>query len=155
MDFIILPFILGFLIFTLIQFLIFRKSEEIIFTQNITTNKITFTKDYQKLLSETAINNYDIIYKETTYFILNSKWSILEIVSWLNSLEEQDYAVTFHLIQTTSEEINSKVINDEFIVNPLSDSIIISRFLTSLLDHQNCRDGYLCLINYTVLKAVL
>jgi len=73
----LIPFILGFLIFFLIRFLIFNYSKTengLIFTKDISTNVITFTKNYQEVLTSRLANDtsYFITYGDTYYYIFTS-----------------------------------------------------------------------------------
>jgi hypothetical protein len=73
----IISFILGALFFFIIDLSVFKyfeRKDNIILTKGISTNEITFTNDYQELLSVRLGNDagYFVTYSETYYHILTS-----------------------------------------------------------------------------------
>lgn len=165
----VLPFILGFLFTLIINYLIynyFEKHETNVFTKGISTEIITFTRDYQELLKCRIVDDssYFIIYKNTYYNILNSYWSLFDIKDWLDLLdEEQDYAVTFELITKTSEGLilnnPTIILSNEFMVNNKSNPVIISSLLSTQLENtynlfnSEYNENHYIVIRYTVLMA--
>lgn len=98
-----LSFFLGFVFFFIVKYLTFRffeKDENIILTKGISTDEITYTNDYIELLSIRLGNDagYHVTYGKSDCHILLHYWSIFDIKNWMESLNEQDYAVTFELI---------------------------------------------------------
>jgi uncharacterized protein YneF (UPF0154 family) len=162
-SWLILFFILGFLVIKYLSQKYFKKYDKIIFSEGISIDTITFTKDYQKLLSERLDNhpNYFILFDKTYYHILNSYWTLFDIIDWLKSIEVQDYAVTFELISKTSDElIYPKIIlTNEFIVNKESNPVIISSLLSNQLENiynmfdAEYKENHYILIRYTALTA--
>jgi hypothetical protein len=159
-----LIFFLGF-IFIVKYLTSIKKHDKIVFSEGISTNEITFTKDYQKLLSERLGNhpNYFIVYGKTYYHILNSYWTLFDIIDWLKFIEIQDYAVTFELISNTSNDLSSIypkiILTNEFIVNMQSNPVIISSLLSNQLENvynmfdSEYNENHYILIRYTVLTA--
>jgi hypothetical protein len=75
-DFVI-AIILGAIIFLLLDYFIFHYypyHDKFIYTESISTETITFTKDYQELLIARLGNNtpYDVIYDKTYFHFLIS-----------------------------------------------------------------------------------
>lgn len=139
----LLSFILGFLFFFLVNYLrslYFKKHEKIVFTKGISSDVITFTRDYQELLSGRLGDDpgYDIIYKDTYYHILNSIWTLFDIIDWLKSIDDQDYAVTLELFSDSSDDLFLNhpriILSNEFIVNKYSNPVLISSLLSSKLE---------------------
>ncbi len=155
-------------LFFLIKFLrtwYFENKENIVFTKGISTKEITFCKDYQKLLSSEMENNlkYYIVFTYTYSHILNSCWTIFDITEWLESINKQDYSVTFELISKTQDNLLSNypriILSNEFIVNKQSNPVLISSFLSNQLrnvyemfDSEN-KDNHYIVIKYTALIA--
>jgi hypothetical protein len=74
---ILIPFILGALFYLTIKYLTFKYSKienGFIFTENISDNEITFTRDYQNILISRLgnYNDYFITYGKTLYHIISS-----------------------------------------------------------------------------------
>jgi len=172
MDFLftyLIPFILGSLVVFIIKFLIYKysKSENsIIFTKDISTNVITFTKDYQEILTTRLGDDTDyfITYGTQYYYFLTSDWTIFDVKSWLNSLSDQDYAITIELISNNSEEIfpshHRVILSKEFIVNKHSNPLIISTLISNgveniynMFNHSNKNKNHYILIKYTILMT--
>jgi hypothetical protein len=137
---ILIYFILGFLFFFIIDISLFKYFESIdniIFTKGISTNEITFTSDYQELLSVRLGNDagYFVTYGKPYYHILTSSWIIFDIKNWIDSLTQQDYAVTIELISKDKLGLfpnNPRVIlTREFMLNNYSDPILISSLISS------------------------
>lgn len=99
-----IPFcLLALIIVFAIKYLIFRyfeRQDKLVFTNGISTDVITFTRDYQEVLTSRLGNNtaYFITYEKTYYHILSFYWTIFDIKSWLESLNDADYAITIELI---------------------------------------------------------
>jgi hypothetical protein len=73
----LLSFFVGCVFFFIVKYLILRFSENhenIVFTKGISSDVITFTRDYQELLSCRLGEdpNYEILYKNTYYHTLTS-----------------------------------------------------------------------------------
>jgi len=142
--FLILFFILGYLFFFIIKILLFKcykNIDNIIFTKGISSNEITFTTDYQELLSVRLGNDpgYFVTHEKTYYLILPPYWIIYDIKNWIDSLRQQDYAVIIELIFKDKEGLfpnNPRVIlTREFMVNNYSNPIIISSLISSQIDN--------------------
>lgn len=118
-----------------------NNENKIVFTKGISTDIITFTEDYQDLLSSKITDgiNYYIVYEKTDYYSLPHHWTIFDIKSWLDSLNEQDYAVTFHLSCVPSQELYYNtpeiILTNEFMVNKSSNPILISVMLYQQLEY--------------------
>jgi hypothetical protein len=74
---ILIAFISGVIVFSLIEYLAYKYTknpEGFPYTKDITTNVITFTKDYQELLISRLGNDtgYDILYGRTYHYTFNS-----------------------------------------------------------------------------------
>jgi len=164
----LLAFFLGFLFFFLVNYLrslYFENHQKIAFTKGISTDAITFTRDYQELLSSRLGDDpdYDIIYKDTYNHILTSSWTLFDIKDWLDLIDEQDYAVSFHLVLKTSEGLFLNypkfILSDEFIVNKLSNPVIVSTFLSTQqentynLFNSDYNENQYIVIQYTNLMA--
>lgn len=164
----LLSFFLGIIFFFLVEylsFIYFNKDERIVFTKGISCSEITFTNDYQELLSVRLGNDagYHILYKETYYHILNSYWTLFDIIDWLKSLDEQDYAITFTLVSKGSNELFSNypriILNKEFMVNKYSDPATISTLLKTELENlynmfdAKYDDNHYIIIQITLLTA--
>jgi hypothetical protein len=137
----IISFILGALFFFIIDLSVFKyfeRKDNIILTKGISTNEITFTNDYQELLSVRLGNDagYFVTYSETYYHILTSNWIIYDIKKWIESLNEQDYAVTIELISKDKAGLNNPrvILSREFMVNRCSNPILISSLISSQTD---------------------
>lgn len=156
--------ILVILILKILQWYL-NKEERIVFTKGISSSEITYTRDYQELLISRIGNesNYDILYKKTYYHVLNYDWTVFDIIDWLNSLDEQDYATTFSLVTKTSDELFSNypriILSNEFMLNKNSNPVIISSLLSIELDNlynmfdAEYNDNHYILIKYTALIA--
>jgi hypothetical protein len=129
------------LILKKLSFRFFKKNENIVFTKGISTNEITFTTDYQELLRCRLGDglSYDIIYKNTYYHILNPYFTLFDIIEFLKSLDEADYAITFELISKTSDGLFLNypriILSKEFMLNKCSDPVLISRLLSTELEN--------------------
>lgn len=117
-----------------------NNGNKIVFTEGISTNIITFTEDYQDLLSSKITDgvNYHIIYEKPDYYTLPHHWTLFDIKDWLDSLNVQDYAVTFHLSCLPSQELYYNtpdiILTNEFMVNKSSNPALISVLLYQQLD---------------------
>lgn len=90
-------------------------------------------------------------------------WTLFNIKDWLESLNEQDYAVTFHLSCVPSEELYYNtpeiILTKEFIVNKTSNPNLISVLLYQQLDYfynsfnMGYYDNHSILIRYKALSA--
>lgn len=143
-----IDFIWGLIFITMILIIYYflstvkRNNEnKIVFTEGISTNIITFTEDYRDLLSSKITDgiNYDIDYENPEYYSLPHHWTFFDIKDWLNSLNEQDYAVTFHLSCVPSQELYYNtpeiILTNEFMVNKFSNPNLISVLLYQQLDY--------------------
>lgn len=163
---ILIPFILGGLFYLIIEYLTFKYSKienGIIFTENISDNEITFTRDYQNILISRLgnYNDYFITYGNTLYHIISADWTIFDIKFWLDSLNKQDYAVTIGIVTKTFEglliDAPFSKINKEFIVNNQSNPTIISTFIVNGLESSykeldpEIRNNHYIIIRYTSL----
>ena len=167
---ILIAFILGAFLFYIIKLLrswYFENKENIVFTKGISRNEITFIKDYHKLLSSKIEKNleYYIVYSYTYSHILIPSWTLSDIIEWLDSINKQDYAVTFELISKTPDNLLSNypriILSNEFIVNKDSNPVIISLLLSNQLrnvydmfDSEN-KDNHYIVIKYTALTATI
>ena len=134
------------------------------FTKDITTNEITFTKDYQDLLASRLENDadYDIKAYETYYHILTTSWTIFDIKDWLETLDNYDYAVSIFLVSKDSTGIFTIlpriVISKEFMVNNQSNANVISTYLSNTLktvfERFGWEDNHYILIQYTKLDIL-
>jgi hypothetical protein len=165
----IISFILGFLFFfiiDIISFKYFETYENIILTKGISTDEITYTNDYIELLSVRLGYDagYHVTYGKSDCHILLHYWSIFDIKNWIESLNEQDYAVTFEIIPKDKAGLylnNPRVIlTREFMVNRYSDFTLISSLLSSQLLNfckmfsiENDVDHYI-IIHYKLLTAI-
>lgn len=162
----ILGFTLGFFIkLIIIYFFQNNEKSKIVFSKGISTNVITFTQDYQDFLSSEITDgiDYSIIYEKTAYYTLSHKWTLFDIKLWLDSLNEQDYAVTFHLTSIPSQELYYNnpitILTNDFIINKDSNSALISTLLYQQLEYFSnifnleYNDFHFILIRYTALKA--
>lgn len=164
----ILWLILFFILIFIVKYLTFRflqKHENIVFTKGISSSEITFTRDYQELLTCRLGEDpsYDIIYKNTYYHILNFNWTIFDIIDFLKSLDEQDYAVTFELVSKNQIVYFSNypkiILSNEFMLNKCSDPVLISSLLSRELENiyqmfdAGYNKKYYIIIHYTVLIA--
>jgi len=157
--------IIFFFLVEYLSLIYFKKDERIVFTKGISSTEITFTRDYQELLSCRLGEDptYHILYKNTYYHVLNSYWTLFDIIDWLKLLEEQDYASTFTLVSKGSDDLFSNypriILSNEFMVNKYSDPVIISTLLSKELENlYNMVDGeynenHYIIISYTVLIA--
>ena len=116
-------FILGFIFFFIIEYLVFRYSitqNSIIYTKGISTDIITYTHDYQELLSVRLGENmgYFVIKDRAEYIVLHSHWSIFDIKDWIESLIDQDFSVIIEFVIKT-EEVNKPrvILSKEFMIN--------------------------------------
>jgi hypothetical protein len=164
----IIYFILGalfFFIIDIISFKYFETYDNIILTKGISTDEITFTNDYQELLSIRLGNDvgYYVTYGKSGCHILLHYWSVFDIKNWIDSLNEQDYAVTIELISKDKAGLylnNPRVIlSGEFMVNRYSDFTLISSLLSSQIENfykvfniENEVDHYI-IIHYISLRA--
>jgi len=163
---ILIAFILGFLFFLIINLLIVKYSKDpdvLLFTEDISTDIITYTKDYQELLRTNLGNNapYFILYGKTQYHILASHWTVFDIIKWLELLNSQDYAVSIELILKSSEGLYLRdprvILSTEFMINNHSNHILISSLISTELNKVfkmfDCKESenYYILIQYTEL----
>jgi|HubBroStandDraft_2_1064218.scaffolds.fasta_scaffold59268_2 hypothetical protein len=170
-----LDFILWFILFFMVILLIIyhlksrvkrnNEKSKIVFTKGISSDIITFTEDYQDLLSSKITDGigYHILYGKTDYYTLSYHWTLFDIKDWLDSLNEQDYAVTFHLTSVPSQELyyNSPktILTNEFIINKSSNPVLISTLLYQQLEYfcnifnSDYNENHFILIRYTVLTA--
>ena len=161
---ILIAFISGMLIQLLILYLKNRYLETIskpIFTEGISTETITFTEDYQKILSSKIEphDNFLIATDKTYKLFLLLQWSMFDIKEWLESLEERDYVLT---IEIFPHDLDSPkiILTKEFFVNnkstPLLIHDLIKNQLNSLYDSFNidCCENHIILIHYASIKAV-
>lgn len=159
-------FIMMILIIYYILFRVKRNNEnKIVFTEGVSTNIITFTQDYQDLLSSKITDgiNYDIIYDSHLYYTLPHHWTLFDIKDWLDTLNEQDYAVTFHLSCVPSQELYYNtpeiILTNEFVANKSSNPALISVLLYQQLDffynsfNVAYYENHFILIRYRSLKA--
>jgi hypothetical protein len=142
-----------------------NEKSKIVFTKGISSDIITFTKDYQDLLSSKITDGigYHIVYEKTDYYILSYHWTLFDIKDWLDSLNEQDYAVTFHLTSVPSQELYyntpKTILTNEFIINKSSNPALISKLLYQQLEYfgnifnSDYNENHFILIRYTVLTA--
>lgn len=125
---------------TILRFFNNDKSK-IVFTEGISSNIITYTEDYQDLLSSKITDgiNYHIVYEKPDYYTLPHHWTLFNIKDWLDTLNEQDYAVTFHLCCIPSQELYYNtpdiILTNEFMVNKSSNPALISVLLYQQLDY--------------------
>jgi hypothetical protein len=142
-----------------------NEKSKIVFTKGISTDIITFTEDYQDLLSSKITDGigYHLVYEKTDYYTLSYHWTLFDIKDWLDSLEEQDYAVTFHLTSVPSQELYyntpKTILTNEFIINKSSNPALISTLLYQQLEYfcnifnSDYNENHFILIRYTVLIA--
>lgn len=142
LEIILLIFIIMILIIYYFLSRVKRNNEnKIVFTEGISTNIITFTEDYQDLLSSKITDgiNYDIVYEKTEYYSLPHYWTLFNIKDWLDSLNVQDYAVTFHLSCVPSEDLYYNtpeiILTKEIMINKSSNPALISVLLYQQLDY--------------------
>jgi hypothetical protein len=67
------------------------------------SNPLLVSKDLQSRIRLANDTDYFIIYGKTYYHILSSDWTIFDIKTWLESLNDQDYAVIIELISKNTE----------------------------------------------------
>jgi hypothetical protein len=94
---------------------------------------------------------------------LSYHWTLFDIKDWLDSLNEQDYAVTFHLTSVPSQELYyntpKTILTNEFIINKSSNPALISTLLYQQLEYfcnifnSDYNENHFILIRYTVLIA--
>lgn len=154
-----------FFVFKYLTFIYFSKNTNIIFTEGISTTEITFTKDYQELLNSKLGDDpsYDIHYEKTYNHILNSHWTLFDIIDWLKLINEQDYAVKFELVSKNADDLLTHypkiTLCNEFVINNNSNPVLISTLLSTeleniynMFDAEYNEDHYI-VIRYTVLIA--
>jgi len=166
---IIISFIFGVLFILTIEFLyskLYKKENEILFTKDISTDKITFTSDYQELLTSRLENKsaYDVTFYETYYHILVSTWNVFNVKDWLDKLSNQDYVVSIYIILKNSDGLYTTdpriLLSNEFMVNnqsnPSTISTLISNRLKNLYEMFDSEENgsYYLLIQYSPLKAL-
>ena len=151
--------------YLIISFYTGYNKKKIVFTKGISTDIITFTEDYQELLSRKITDgiNYYITYENPEYYFLPHHWTVFNIKDWLETLNEQDYAVTFHLSSVPSEKLYYNtpeiILTNEFIVNKSSNSNLISVLLYQQLDYfynsfqVGYYENYSIVIRYKALTA--
>ena len=141
----------------------FRKSDNLFFTDGISVNEITFTKDYQDILSKRLGDSppYSIIYWKTEYHDLVDNWTLFDILEWFKKLEDQDYVVNIEVISLKHKYCRI-FLNNEFIVNSSSNPVMISTYLSNQLKkaEEHCflsifKDEYTITISYSILTPSL
>ena len=137
LEYILIIFVCFLILIIILKLKFSNTNSRIIFTNGISSQEITYTSDYQELLSVRLGNDagYFVTYGKPFCHILPPYWSIFNIKDWLELLEEQDYAVTIELISKDKVGLfpnNPRVIlTREFIVNNYSNPIIISSLISS------------------------
>lgn len=119
-------FLLGVISFFIVNYLIYKLSEskdKIIFTKGISTDVITFTKDYQEILTARLGENapYFVTHDISFSYILAHHWTIFDIKKWLESLNDQDYSILLEFVGKSVEgyALNNPriILSKEFIIN--------------------------------------
>jgi hypothetical protein len=148
LDHIWISFILGLLFLLLVNYYILTKSNsQMIFTKGISTEVITFRKNYQQVLSS-KLNKGDrgffINFGEIQNLILRHGWTEEVIKVWLDSLNDQDYSVTIEILtDLTVIRPDWILFSKEFIVNYNSNPILITLLINDqLLELYNTIDIY-------------
>jgi hypothetical protein len=139
----IIFFILGIFAFLFGEYLYFKYSKiqkDFIFTEGISTDIITWTKNYQELLTaRLGLNDpYFISYGEKSIYILPKYWTVFDIKTWLESLNDKDYVLIIELILKNTEELPKNdyriVLSSEFMVNNHSNPNLISTLISNQLE---------------------
>jgi hypothetical protein len=137
---IIISFLLGAILFFIIEYLsykFFEKKNKTIFTQGISDNEITFTKDYQEILTAQLGEKtpYHVIHEKVFCKVLYFHWTIFDIKNILESLKDQDYAISLEYIGLDIDPISINkpriILSKEFIINKHSNPIIISSLISN------------------------
>lgn len=107
--------------------------------------------------------SYVILYGKTYYHILNSYWTLFDIIDWLKSIDDQDYAVILELVSKKSDVLYSNypriILSNEFMLNKCSDPTLISTLLSTALENiynmfeAEHNENHYIVIRYTVLIA--
>jgi hypothetical protein len=137
-------FLLGAIFFFIIEYFFykfFEKENKIIFTPGISDNVITFTKDYQEILTAQLGEKapYHVIHEKGFCKVLYFHWTISDIKTLIESLKDQDYAISLEYIGLDKDHINKPIdpinnpriiLSTEFIINKHSNPIIISSLIS-------------------------
>jgi hypothetical protein len=167
LDFLI-SLIFGYFLFLLVNYLTFKLNitqSKSLYTNDISTNIITFTENYQEILSIRLNNDsgFFVTIDEAFRLFLTHQWGIYDIKTWLESLGQRDYAVTIEFIAYNSDiSLTNRpriILSKEFMVNKDSDPLLISNFLIdqlnvlyNLFDIEN-NENHIILIHYVSLNA--
>jgi hypothetical protein len=135
---ILISFILGIISFLVIEYLFYRfykNKNHILYTDGISQKSITYNYNYQELLTaRLGIKSPYVVIIDNKYnLILPYFWSIFDIKKWLESLNNQDFSVVieFCLNDDLILERPRIILTNEFMVNNLSDPIIISTLIST------------------------
>jgi hypothetical protein len=141
---IIIFFILGLIFGSIVNYLIYKLSEtkdNTIFTKGISTDVITFTKDYQEILTIQLGEKapYLVIHESSSYKVLNHHWTIFDIKSLIGSLNDQDYSVLleYRSLCIEDDSLNKPriILSKEFIINNHSNPLIISTLISNQVEY--------------------
>jgi hypothetical protein len=143
---IIVFFIIGIIFGYIINYLIYRLSEskdKIIFTKGISTDAITFTKDYQEILTIQLGDRspYLVTHENSFCKVLVSYWTVFDIKRLLESLNDQDYSVWLEYIALDADiqdnSLNNPriILSKEFIINKHSNALIISTLISKQVEY--------------------
>ena len=162
----IIAFISGVLFYLLVDYLInkFNENKKIsIFTNDISTNQITYTQDYQKILTDKLDDNigYDIVSNTKLYYVLPDIWTVVDIKDWMGTLVECDYSVIIEMKPKSNNhaflEETRIVVDKEFIINWNSNPSLISNYILDLTErvfnYTKSKDYYI-IIHYKSLMKV-
>jgi hypothetical protein len=128
---------MGVLSFFLVKYFISKfsvKQTTPILTEWISSNTITFSKNYQEILTVRLGNDkgYFITSSDSQRYILSNEWVTKDIIDWLDTLSSQDYAVSIEIVSLEEVEIINRpriILSKEFMINYLSDPLLISTFI--------------------------
>jgi hypothetical protein len=106
-----------------------------IFSNDISTQEITYTSKYQVIHKEKKLITYGNYYT----YILFSNWTIFDIKEWMGTFDDIDYAVTIELIgESYPPDFNYNnprlILSWEFIVNKGSSPVLISTHIKKQSD---------------------
>ncbi len=138
---IIIFFILGLIFGSIVNYKSSESKDNTIFTKGISTDVITFTKDYQEILTVQLGEKAPYLVTHESLFckILVHYWTISDIKKIIESLNDQDYSVLLEYVSLDIENNslnNPKIIlSKEFIINNHSNPLIISTLISKQVEY--------------------
>lgn len=100
-------FISGVIFYFLIKYATYKFKNPILYTEDISTDQITYIEDYKQILQDTG-EEFDVIFGRTSYWIMKPEWTILNVQHLLHSLNNKDYLVRVEIINNNFQWVYVK-----------------------------------------------